>query len=52
MSMSEKHTSMEKLFDLSVCFSPMEFVLLIIFYLVKSLLTMFAEGQECGVLIL
>lgn len=40
---------MEKLFDLSVCFSLMEFVLLIIFNLVKSLLTMFAERQECGV---
>jgi len=41
---------MKKLFDLYVWFSsPMEFVLLIIFSLVRSLLTMYSERQECGV---
>lgn len=38
---------MENPFDLSVCFSPMKFVLHIIFNLVKSLLTKVSERQEC-----
>lgn len=42
-------THFNELYDLSICFSPMEFVLLIIFNLVKSLLTMCSERQECGV---
>lgn len=51
MSTFGKQILMEKLTFLFVLvfFSPVKFVLLIIFRLVKSLLTTCSERQECGV---